>query len=324
LQESAIDAETRDRAIAIFELLAKAEGRVHGIAAQDVTFHEVGAWDSIADIVGAAYLLAALGPVSWSLSHLPIGGGRVTTAHGSMPVPAPATAELLEGFSMIDDGVDGERVTPTGAAILRHLRETLGTPDRTATRLMTLAGNGIGFGTRVLPGLSNACRILCFELADTSVIEDRVGEIRFEVDDQTPEDLAIGIDVLRTHADVLDIIQIPAVGKKGRMIFQIQVLCRREALGDVIDACFTETTTLGLRFDTVVRAKLRRDRSGVGAGGTPVAVKLARRPGGALTAKAEAEDLKSIRGYDARQRARADAEEEARRTAESDDSCLRK
>lgn len=121
-------------------------------------FHEVGAADSIANIVCAAVVIAAIGPATWSVAPLPIGGGRVRTAHGVMPVPAPATSLLLDGFDIIDDGVSGERITPTGAAILRHLgckrRHGLkGRIDRTGTR----------FGTRSLPAMSNILRVLTFE-----------------------------------------------------------------------------------------------------------------------------------------------------------------
>lgn len=111
----------RAHALGIFGHLADAEARVHGIAVEAVAFHEVGAADSIADIVAAAHLIAALGTRSWSVSALPLGSGRVRTQHGPLPVPAPATTLLLAGFATLDDGVPGERVTPTGAAILRHL-----------------------------------------------------------------------------------------------------------------------------------------------------------------------------------------------------------
>jgi len=107
--------------VGIFGLLAEAEARVHGVEPEAVTFHEIGAADSVADIVGAAWLIAALEPARWSTAPLPLGSGRVATAHGIMPVPTPATARLLQGLPVFDDGIAGERVTPTGAAIIRHL-----------------------------------------------------------------------------------------------------------------------------------------------------------------------------------------------------------
>ena len=121
IERSDLDGAVQRHATGIFSHLAEAEARVHGVSPDQVMFHEVGAADSIADIVAAAWLIAALQPASWSVSPLPLGSGMVETAHGLMPVPAPATALLLEGFATRDDGIAGERVTPTGAAILRHL-----------------------------------------------------------------------------------------------------------------------------------------------------------------------------------------------------------
>src|SRR5690606_3343238 len=121
LQASALAAPVKQRAIAIFTELAQVEAQVHGKTVDTVSFHELGEWDSIADIVGAAYLIDALSPASWSVSALPLGRGRARTAHGALPIPTPATVLLLKGFEFVDDGLEGERVTPTGAAILKHL-----------------------------------------------------------------------------------------------------------------------------------------------------------------------------------------------------------
>ncbi len=117
----------RDRALSILGHLAEAEARVHGRPIEEVHFHELADWDSIADVVGAAFVIDALG-ASWSTGPLPVGRGRIATSHGALPVPAPAAALLLQGFELIDDGVEGERVTPTGAAILRHLAPSPGLP----------------------------------------------------------------------------------------------------------------------------------------------------------------------------------------------------
>ena len=121
LEASALDPAVKRRALAIFSLLAKAEARIHGCDVEDVQFHEVGAWDSIADIVSAAFLIEESAAANWTVGAIPLGAGRVRTAHGLLPIPAPATALLLEGFPFVDDGVSGERVTPTGAAIVRNL-----------------------------------------------------------------------------------------------------------------------------------------------------------------------------------------------------------
>ena len=206
-------------------------------------------------MVGSAWLLEALRPDSVSCAPLPLGSGRIATAHGALPVPAPAAALLLEGLPMIDDGVPGERVTPTGAAILRHLRLRAGC----RRRAWRIAGTGIGFGTRRLPGLSNILRILAWAPAAAGGrVDDRVAVLAFEVDDQSPEELALGLDALRASAGVLDVIQLAAFGKKGRLATQVQVLARPERLDAVIERCFAETTTIGLRWRLEARAVLAR------------------------------------------------------------------
>ncbi len=296
LQASALPPGARERAVAIFTLLAEVEAEVHGRAVDAVTFHELGGWDSIADIVGAAFLIDAIGAVSWSVGPLPIGSGRVATAHGSLPVPAPATALLLRGFRTFDDGLAGERVTPTGAAILKHLGCASGIGR--APRL--LVGTGIGFGSRTFPGISNILRALVFDDGGAPAewrVEDMV-VIEFELDDQTPEDLAVGIDRLRQRPEVIDVIHAPVIGKKGRMAAQVQVLCAPANRDAAIAACFRETTTIGLRVATVERAALPRVKE---AGAEGISVKRARRPGGAITGKAESDLVKA--GGDAAARA---------------------
>ncbi|MGE0718647.1 MAG: LarC family nickel insertion protein [Alphaproteobacteria bacterium] len=271
------------RAEAIFAVLAEAEGRVHGIAPDDVTFHEVGAWDSIVDIVAAAFLIEGADAGSWSMAPLPVGSGRVATAHGELPVPAPAVALLLEGFAVFDDGRPGERVTPTGAAILRHLAPSAAAP-RTPMRQGRV---GHGFGTKRFPGISNVLRVRVLEPV-AAAHEDEIAVLRFEVDDQTPEDLAVGLDRLRAEAGVLDVLQAPAFGKKGRMTVQVQLLARAEAADAVADRCFAETTTLGLRMERVRRRILPRAMAEEAG---PVRVKIADLPDGRRTAKAEMADV---------------------------------
>lgn len=292
----------RDSALAIFALLAEAESGIHGVAVEDVTFHELAGWDSIADVVGAAYLIDRLGAASWSVGPLPLGRGRVMTAHGPLPIPAPAAAKLLEGFPLIDDGIEGERVTPTGAAILRHLNASHGAPGEP----LRLERSGFGFGTRQLAGLSNVARLLVFETQAAGAREsDRVGVVAFEVDDQTPEELALGLDALRACDGVLDVLQIPAFGKKGRMTMSVQVLCRPERLEQVIDACFTETTTIGLRWRTTQRSVLPRRAASEGE----LPVKVVERPGKRRTAKAEVDAVSDESGGAALRRHRRQAAE---------------
>ena len=270
LQASELTVPVRERALAIFTLLAEAEGVVHGIAADDVVLHEVAGWDSVADIVGIAHLLETLPIRSWSVSTLPIGGGRVSTEHGPLPVPAPATAELLRGFVLVDDGIKGERVTPTGAAVLRHL-----SPTEAPIGPVRIHNTGIGFGTRELAGISNVVRLLVCETAETGAdaTRERIVVVSFEVDDQTPEDLAVGLQALRARDGVLDVVQSPVFGKKGRVAASVRLLCVEQEVSAVLDACFVETTTIGVRWRIENRTALRRHVTGGG-------VKIVERPHG--------------------------------------------
>lgn len=301
-----LPADVGERAIAIFSHLAEAEAGVHGVSVEEATFHEVGAWDSIADIVAAAFLIEAIGPARWSIGPLPLGRGRVRCAHGELPIPAPATMRLLEGFVFQDDGRPGERVTPTGAAILKYLQPSFETDPRPRR----LLGTGYGFGQKKLDGMSNVLRASAFEpLTNSTSSRGEVGVISFEIDDQTPEDLAIGLDHLRRRDDVLDVVQMPAFGKKGRVVTALRLLVRpTNAIGAVIDACFQETTTLGVRWTIEQRETLERQSVQTETG---TRVKLAHRPDGSVTAKAESDDLASLSGHQVRQTSRQAAEHQS-------------
>ncbi len=310
IRGAALAPAVKAHALGIFGALAEAEATVHGIAPDDVAFHEVGAADSIADIVASAWLIDAIGPASWSVGPIPLGSGMVQTAHGRLPVPAPATALLLAGLPMIDDGIAGERVTPTGAAILRHL----GCGARPGG--LRMGATGIGFGTRVLPGLSNCLRVLVFDRIEdgadgTAAVPHRsLLVVSFEVDDQSPEDLATGIDRLRAVAEVHDVLTMPAFGKKGRMAMHVQVLASAGAEESVVAACFAQTTTIGLRTQMVSARALPRRIAHIETQRGPVRVKCVERPGGA-TAKAELDDLAQAETHDARARLRRAAEDAA-------------
>ncbi|MEO8629309.1 MAG: LarC family nickel insertion protein [Betaproteobacteria bacterium] len=291
LERASLSASVRTRAIQMFSLLAEAESQVHGATPEEVSFHELGGWDSIADIVGAAFLIDALNADAWTVSALPQGSGRVKTDHGWLPVPVPATTLLLKGFEFFDDGLQGERVTPTGAAILRHLNAA---QHRAGSRRRLLQ-TGSGFGTKTFPGLSNVLRLLAFDEALSEVTRDEVAQIAFEVDDQTAEDLAIGLDRLRAHPGVLDVLQIPAFGKKGRMAAHIQLLADPAQMESVFEACFTETATIGLRWQVVNRSILPRANAHADVDGRRIRIKTAQRPT-VDTVKAESDDLRAIDG----------------------------
>jgi uncharacterized protein (TIGR00299 family) protein len=294
LRHSGLATGVRERAIAMFQILAGAEGSVHGIAPEDVEFHEVGAWDSIADIVTAAWLIDTLDIASCSASPLPMGRGRVHTAHGLLPVPAPATALLLEGFPLYQDNLDGERITPTGAAILRHLQPSF----EPLPGSLRLKHSGTGFGTKTFTGISNILRALVFEPVSTEsgFDRDQVALCQFELDDQTPEDLAIGLDNLRALADVLDVTQAPVFGKKGRMMLQIQVLAKAPALDRVIGQCFIETSTLGIRWQILQRTILQRSMVTREVDDRAIRIKQAQRTEQQVTAKVESDDIRHADG----------------------------
>ena len=288
LHASSLEHAVRDRALDIFQRLADAEARAHGVTPDEVHFHEIADWDSVADIAGAAYLIDASGVTSWSVSPLPMGGGSVSTAHGRLPVPAPAVVRLLDGYPMVDDGVGGERVTPTGAAIVAHLEPRVG-----GAGAGIIGRTGHGLGTRDLPDRPNLLRLLELLPTEHPVAADkpwdtaRVSVISFDVDDQTAEDLAVGLEAIRLMEGVLDIVQSPVMAKKGRMATQVRVLCRPEVRQQTIRACFDQTTTIGLRWHDETRAEL--DRADVMHDG--IRGKAARRPGGVVTTKPDSDAI---------------------------------
>lgn len=320
LVAAGLQSKVLEHALGLFRTLAEAEARVHGVAPDDVEFHEAGAWDSIVDFVAAAYFIAALAPDRWTLGALPLGSGRVRTAHGVLPIPAPATALLLRGLDVIDDGVGGERVTPTGAAIARYLsgRATDGdSAARPAPKVVAAAGHG--FGTRTLPGVPNMLRVLAFSHSSSlpGPLDEEIAVLQFEIDDQTAEDLAVALDRIRAAPGTLDACQIAVYGKKGRLATQVQVLARLDAADRIADLCLAETTTLGVRIARVWRRTALRAQVETSIP-ERVRVKVAERPSGELTAKAEMDDLAHIPGdRTQREDARRRAESQALETAKS-------
>jgi uncharacterized protein (TIGR00299 family) protein len=303
-----LDEPVRERALDMLRLLGEAEAKVHGVGMEKVHFHELAGWDSLADLVAAAWLIERVAPDSWSVGPLPLGHGRVRTEHGPLPVPAPATTELLKGFDLVDDGVVGERITPTGAAILKTLQPAM----RRLPGRQRLQASGTGLGTSNFPGIANCLRVLAFAVGEDAMAADIVGVIDFFVDDQTPEDLAIGLGRIAGDGDVLDVQQAAALGRKGRLGNAVTVMCRPDAVERVADLCFRETATIGLRTRLSQRLTLTREFDERDVDGRRLPRKLVRRPGGAVTAKVEADALADS-GEDASGR------ERLRRLASGDD-----
>lgn len=304
LTHGALAEGVKAHAVGIFTLLAEAEGAVHGVPADEVHFHEIADWDSVADIVAAAWVIAEAGARSWSVGALPLGGGTVRTQHGTLPVPAPATARLLQGFEVTDDGLPGERVTPTGAAILRYLRPV---PRSGIGGRLARAGHGLG--TRTLPDRPNVLRLLALEAdaATAGPADERIAVLAFDIDDQTGEDLAVALDHMRALPGVADVTCAAVFGKKGRIAQRVQILCAPEAVAAVCETGFAETTTIGLRWRLEWRRVLARSQSEQGG----VRVKQVRRPGGPATAKAEIDDVRDLGSHAARADRRGRAERAA-------------
>ncbi|MBS7700992.1 MULTISPECIES: LarC family nickel insertion protein [unclassified Chelatococcus] len=304
IQEADLKPGTAPHAIAILSILAEAEAFIHGVPIDEVHFHEIGDWDSLADVVAAGSIIAALPGTRWSVSALPRGAGLVQTQHGLLPVPAPATARILIGFPFRDDGVAGERVTPTGAAILKHL---VAAPDGAATAAGRLVATGTGAGTRDLKVMPNILRALAFGApvaAETQSppAQDEVVVMAFDIDDMTGEEIAIAADKLRATAGVRDVVVATASGKKGRLIHTFRLLvepARREAVAQV---CFLETSTLGLRWHHAAREILQRAVVTVEHEGAALPAKEASRPDGSTTIKVESDALAAADGLAARRR----------------------
>lgn len=292
---------TAEAACAILHRIAEAEAQAHCIPIERVHFHEIADWDSLMDVTAAGSICAALAGATFSVAPLPLGGGLVDTAHGRLPVPAPATALILQGFDWHDDGIPGERVTPTGAAILAHV--TGGQPGlRPPGRLRA---TGSGAGTRVLRGLPNILRVSLFDTAPGGVGQDTVIQLACDIDDMTGEELGAAVDELRGAAGVVDVMLLAGQGKKSRPVVRLELLARPDHADAVAARMFDLTSTLGLRRTAVGRLILpRQTETGPGAIGR----KRAERPGGHQTVKAESDDLADAQTLAERRRRAAQAE----------------
>lgn len=285
--ESTLSDTVRDKALRVFERLAAAEAAVHGVSVEDIHFHEVGAVDSIVDVVGAAIGLERLGIERVFSGPLRFGTGTVRCHHGVLPIPAPATVRLAEGFPVEHTGIMGELTTPTGAAILTTFAECFGPPPP-----MRLERSGFGAGHADRPERPNVLRVLIGEEA-SAANADRVVVLEANIDDATAE--VIGYTSRRLLAEgALDVFAVPIQMKKSRPGTLLSVIARphdRERLEAVL---FRETTTFGIRYREELRAKLSRRSIEVEVLGAKVRVKLGLLANEVVTASPEYEDCARI------------------------------
>ena len=287
LHAADLDAAVRDLALRVFERLADAEAAVHGTTPDAVAFHEVGALDSIADVVGACAGFAQLGASSVTVSPVAVGSGAVKTAHGSLPVPPPAVAELLRGFPSYA-GPPGatamELCTPTAAALLTTLATDWGPQPA-----MTTSTIGVGAGARDPQGHANVLRLFV-GIAEPDRGVERQVLLECNVDDLDPR---VWPDVITAllKAGAVDAWLTPIVMKKGRPAHTLSALVPAGAADDVRTAIFRETSTIGLRATTVAKHALDREQDQVEVDGVRIGVKLARLRGEVVNAQPEYDDV---------------------------------
>jgi uncharacterized protein (TIGR00299 family) protein len=291
IERAGLPLPVAERAARIFRRLGEAEALVHGVPIEKVHFHEVGAVDAIVDIVGAAAGFEQLGIEEFFCSALNVGGGRVNTQHGNLPVPAPATAELLRGAPTYSNGIQRELVTPTGAAIVAAVASQFGPQPE-----MTVAAIGLGAGSAELAEQPNLLRLFLGESAarraDSTLDEDIV-VLEANLDDMSPQ--VYGYFAERAlEAGALDVFSIPVQMKKNRPGQLVTVLCKpadREKLSDLL---FRETTTLGVRESNVKRRTLQRESIAVETSLGSIRMKVARLNGHILNVAPEYEDCQKI------------------------------
>jgi len=288
-------AETvKEKALKIFRRLAEVEGKLHNQPPGEVHFHEVGAVDAIIDIVGACVGLELLEVSELLCSPLNVGGGRVEAEHGSLPVPAPATAELLKDIPIYSSGVEGELVTPTGAAIVSTLASSFGPmPAMKVERI------GYGAGEQDFPTHANVARLFVGESVEVAKSQpgaagdELVSVIEANLDDMSPQLYGYFVEQALA-AGALDVTCSALQMKKNRPGFLVTILCAPEASDALAQLLFEQTTTIGLRIHEARRKVLERELVEVQTGFGTVRVKVARREGKVLNVAPEYEDCQRL------------------------------
>ena len=285
IEQTPLASDARVLALRAFELLAQAEAKIHGVPVETVHFHEVGAVDTITDIVCASAGLCSLGVDAWYASAVNVGSGFVQCAHGMFPVPAPATAELLKGVPTYAAGIQKELTTPTGAAVLKALGCRFADVPVITTEVI-----GYGAGTRNPKDFPNVLRLSVGESAGaTKAFGERVAVLECAVDDATPQLVAHTMERILEEG-ALDVMCVPVVMKKGRMGSLLTVLCRPERREVFESILLSETTTLGVRAREEDRVILQRRFVEVETVYGSIRVKVGSREGEDLNVMPEYED----------------------------------
>ncbi len=289
IEAANITARQRDLALRIFNLLGKAESRVHGIPIDKVRFHEVGAIDSIADVVGSAVGWDLLGVDRVVASPVPTGTGRIRIAHGECSIPAPATAELLHGVPLAESSIEHELTTPTGAAILVAMADSFGPMPA-----MKIKRIGYGAGGRDLPQRPNILRLLVGEaVEEAEPAVEHVCLLETNLDDERGEIVAHCIGRL-WEAGALDVYTTAIGMKKDRPAVKLTIICRPGDAALLEDVLFDETSTLGVRRWSAARSILRREPHTVVTAWGPIAGKIGWRRNGVPRFAPEFESCRQV------------------------------
>ncbi len=285
LKDAPLAVPVKEAASRVFRRLGEAEAKVHGCPVSEVHFHEVGAADAIADIVGACAAWHALGCPAVECGPLNLGSGFTVMEHGTFPVPPPAVAELVTGFPVFAFGAPTERTTPTGAALATTLSRRFGPLPRG-----TVQAVGYGAGTKNTEGAPNVLRVL---LLNEEPDEGLVSVVEAQVDDMSPELLAGALHVLRSQG-ALDVFLAPVQTKKGRPAWTVTVICGAGEEARFADLLLEHTTTIGARFSRWERRELHREVVTLQTPHGPLRVKRVTTPSGAIRLHPEWDDLRSM------------------------------
>jgi|WetSurMetagenome_2_1015567.scaffolds.fasta_scaffold41233_3 pyridinium-3,5-bisthiocarboxylic acid mononucleotide nickel chelatase len=290
IESSGLSAWVREKSIAAFQKLAEAEGKVHGQPPEKVHFHEVGAVDSIIDIVGAMIALEPFMPARILSSSINVGQGTLECQHGTYPVPGPAAQELLKGVPVFSNAVTGELTTPTGATLVTTLADEFGTRPE-----MKIHSTGYGAGTRQTPGNANVLRITLGELVAGCGMspEEQVSVIDATIDDMSPQIYGY-FQEKALASGALDVYATPIQMKKNRPALKVTCVCAVSDVDRVAEVIFRETTTIGVRYTTAQRKTLRREFSKVQTAFGEVAMKVSLLDGHPVNFVPEFEDCRRL------------------------------